>query len=230
MKKLSQAIVLASAMTAGLAAVHTAQAEVEVSASAAVASMYLWRGLDLGSGAPQVSGSLDVAAGGAYAGVWVGAGDTSFGNEYDLYAGFAGEAGDVSYDVGYATYIYAGSDIGFNEAADVYVKFGLGDASLAVYSNVTVDDGPGYVYMTLGYSMDAVSFNLGYNMDQDDEASAYSLDGADKEDFAHLDISYAVNDQLSFTVSQMVMADDGVASLEDQDTLVMLSYSLPVEL
>jgi len=55
MKKLSKAIVLASAMTAGLAAVNTAQAaDVEVSASAGVSNMYLWRGLDLGYGAAMV--------------------------------------------------------------------------------------------------------------------------------------------------------------------------------
>ena len=72
MKKLSQAIALAGVMTAGLTAVSTAQAEVEVSASASVANMYLWRGQDLSgsSGVPAVSGDLTVSASGAYAGVW----------------------------------------------------------------------------------------------------------------------------------------------------------------
>jgi uncharacterized protein (TIGR02001 family) len=79
MKKLSQAIALAGVMTAGLAAVSTAQAEVEVSASATVASMYLWRGKDLGNGAAAVSGDLTVSASGAYAGVWTSSGDTSWG-------------------------------------------------------------------------------------------------------------------------------------------------------
>ena len=59
MKKLSQAIVLAGAMTAGLVGVQTAQAE--VSASVGIANTYIFRGVDMGAGAGVVSGSLDYA-------------------------------------------------------------------------------------------------------------------------------------------------------------------------
>jgi len=230
MKKLSQVIALAGAMTAGLAAVQTAQAEVEVSASAAVSNMYLWRGMDLGGGAGQISGSLDLASGGFYAGIWAASGDTAFGNEYDLYAGYAGEAGAISYDVGYATYQYAGSDVGPNESADVYVNLGMDAFSFSYLSNMTVSGGPDYHYVALGYSMDKLSATLGYSMDADDDRNYYGFESAADENFAHLDITYAYNDNISFTASQIVMADDGVKSLEDQDMLVQFVYSLPIEM
>ena len=58
MKKLTKAIALAGVMATGLSAAAFSQAEeVEVSASAAVSNMYLWRGLDLGNGAAAVSGT-----------------------------------------------------------------------------------------------------------------------------------------------------------------------------
>jgi uncharacterized protein (TIGR02001 family) len=111
MKKLTQAIALAGVMTTGLTATTSVFAEdVEVSASASVASMYLWRGQDLGNGAAAVSGDLTASMGGAYAGVWTSSGDTAAGQEYDLYVGFGGEAEDFSYDLSIWTYTYSGDD------------------------------------------------------------------------------------------------------------------------
>jgi len=187
--------------------------------------------MDLGGGAAMVSGSLDVSEGGLYGGMWVGSGDTDSGNEFDLYFGYAGESGKFKYDLGYASYQYAKRDIGFNDSADVYLSLGYDALSFSVYSNVTVDDGPGYYYMALGYGFtDSLSASIGYNLDADDEESAYGKEGVEDENFAHVDITYAYNDNLSFTVSQMVLADDGVKSLEDQDTLVQLTYTLPVDM
>jgi len=111
MKKLTKAIALAGVMTAGMtAATSTFAEEVEVSASATVASMYLWRGQDLGNGAAAVSGDLTASIAGAYAGVWTSSGDNKFGNEYDLYVGYGGEVENFSYDVSLWSYVYPGSD------------------------------------------------------------------------------------------------------------------------
>src|SRR5690606_32090352 len=105
MKKLSQVIALAGVMSAGLVGVQAVQAE--VSASAAVANNYIFRGLLMGSGTPAVSGSLDYAhESGAYAGVWGTSGDTLAGDEYNVYFGFGGEASGLSYDLNVLTYVY----------------------------------------------------------------------------------------------------------------------------
>src|SRR5690554_1355223 len=105
MKKLSQVIALAGVMSAGLVGVQAVQAE--VSASAAVANNYIFRGVLMGSGTPAVSGALDYAHdSGAYAGVWGTSGDTAAGDEYNVYFGFGGESGDFTYDVNYLSYLY----------------------------------------------------------------------------------------------------------------------------
>ena len=63
-------------------------------------------------GGSSLSGGLDVDFGnGVYAGTWVGdtAGADYGTQEVDYYAGYAGEAGGLSYDVGYIMYTYPSS-------------------------------------------------------------------------------------------------------------------------
>ena len=68
-------------------------ATAEISASAAVASNYMWRGQELFAGGT-VSGSVDYGhESGAYAGIWISS--ESGKHEYDMYAGFGGESGDA---------------------------------------------------------------------------------------------------------------------------------------
>lgn len=232
MNKLSQAIVLASALTAGLAAVQTAQAEVEVSASATVSSMYLWRGQDLGYGSPAVSGDLTVSTSGAYATVWTSSGDNSAGNEYDLGLGYGGEAGDLSYDVSVWTYVYPSSDGdpvadhpdsrgNTFDASEAIVSLGYMGASFAYY--YTLSSNPDdYSYMTLGYEMGQFGATVGI-ANSDDDASKYT----------HLDLSYAYNDNLSFTLSKVVSQEadlDKGESGQDEDMKVVVSYSLPISM
>jgi uncharacterized protein (TIGR02001 family) len=228
MTKLSKAIALATAMTAGLAATATTQAE--VSASADIASMYLWHGQNLSGGAAVVSGSLDYSHdSGLYAGVWGTSGDATLGTEYDLYVGYAGSAGDFGYDVAYATYIYPGSasdDI--NDSAEVSLGFSYAGASLSFLKNTDTDANGEYLFTTLGYEMGKFGFTLG-------NASGTSTDNADSyfsTDYTHVDVSYAYNDNISFTASQIVdQAEEDAAGnpLLDDSTLFVVSYSLPIE-
>ena len=227
MKKLSKAIVLASAMTAGLAAVNTAQAaDVEVSASAGVSNMYLWRGLDLGYGAAMVDGSLDIAMGGAYAGVWTASGYSSWGSEYDLYVGYAGEVEDFSYDVMLVTYTYPSSAGGADQPdsegntfdfSEYIISLGYMGASLSYTGSMGAESSDDYSYITLGYGYDAYSVMVGISDDEGSEA-----------DYTHVDLSYAVNDNLSFTLSKIVDMDEDDSY--DDDLKVAFYYSLPVEL
>lgn len=221
MKKLSQAIALAGVMAAGVAAPQFAQAEVEVSASAAVANMYLWRGQDLGNGAAAVSGDLSASTAGAYAGVWTSSGDTAAGQEYDIYAGYGGESDGFSYDVSVWTYVYsggAGSDSTLGDLTDLIISLGFGGASFSFYQPLAGDDN--YNYITLGYGVDKVSATLG------------RADDGDGADYAHLDLSYAYNDQIAFTLSKVVdqSIDKGNAGHVDEDLKVVMSYSLPIDM
>jgi uncharacterized protein (TIGR02001 family) len=229
MTKLSQAIALATAMTAGLVGTTTTQAE--VSASAGIASSYLWRGQNLSNGAAVVSGSLDYGhESGAYAGAWVSSGDAKMGTEYDLYVGFSGEAGDLSYDVGYVGYIYPSqneeavadttNDIDstadeLGNMSDLYLN--LSFAGVDFTTNFS-DNGGDYVYNTLGYGMGAVSGLIGVNTDLEEDG---------KGAYTHIDLSYAYNDNLSFTVSKMVAQSAGTSAGSPE---FVVSYSLPIEL
>lgn len=224
MTKLSHAIALATVMSTGLMATTATQAE--VSASASVASSYLYRGVNLSNGAAAVSGSLDYGhESGAYAGAWVSSGDVGLGTEYDLYAGYAGEAGKLGYDVGYISYIYPSQSeelVGGDSAADE-----LGDIS-EVYLNLSFegvdfttnysDNGSDYVYNTLGYGMGAVSGLVGVNTDLEEDG---------KGAYTHIDLSYAYNDNLSFTVSKIVAQSSGNSAGSPE---VVVTYSLPIEL
>lgn len=211
MKKLSQAIALASVMTAGLVGVSTAQAE--VSASASIATEYLWRGQTLGLGIPALSGSLDYEhASGLYVGAWVSSGDGELGTEYDLYFGFAGDIGDFGYDIGYASYLYPMSDDDdINDAADVYLGLSYKAASLYLYKS-TDSDADGFYYVTSLAVSDSVSVDLGGTYDTD-------------EDYMHLDLTYSFNDNIAFTVSQIVTDDSDAL---DASTKLVMTYTLPI--
>lgn len=219
MKTLSQAVAMASLLTAGVMGAQVANADVEVSASAAVSNMYLWRGINLGApkGIGAISGDLSVSSNGAYAGVWASSGDAEFGNEYDLYAGYGMESGDFSADVSLWTYVYpTGTDTSDTmfDSTDLIVSLGFADASVTLYEKITSNPSDTR-YVTLGYGVDAVSALVGVSMS--DDASG---------DYTHVDISYAYNDNISFTFSQVVAQD--VDDTVDEDGKVVVTYSLPL--
>ena len=229
MKTLSKAIAIASLVSASALTAQVAQAEVEVSASVAASNMYLWRGIDLGSvvatddagddtaipgGAAAISGDLSISMGGAYAGVWTSSGDVDDGQEYDLYAGYALEAGGVSIDASVWSYVYpsqSDSDSMF-DLTEVVVSLGYAGASVTVYDNVAGDSD--YQYVALGYGMGDVSATVGQQI-------------TDGDDYTHLDISYAYSENLSFTASKVVAQDTNSAVEEDMHVQVVLS--LPIK-
>ncbi|BCD97414.1 TorF family putative porin [Marinagarivorans cellulosilyticus] len=234
--KLSKTLIassVAAVMAAGVMA--PAQAEVEVGASVGVASTYLWRGADLGSGTPAVSGDLNVSAAGFYAGIWGSSGDTGAGTEYDLYAGYGGSVGDFSYDLSVWSYNYptgAGytddNETDFTDWTDAVVSLGYGPMSFAAYIPVGKDNSSGdYMYYTLGADIGAFSLLVG--MHSDDVGGGGAVGQCAPEDAGeacspvHLNVSYAYNDNLSFTVSQFI-ADES----DDDDMKFVVSYTLPL--
>ena len=224
MKKLTKAIALAGAMSVAA----FAQADdhgVEVSASAAVSNMYLWRGTDLGQGTGAISGDLTASMGGAYAGVWASSGDITAGQEYDLYVGFGGEVEDFSYDISVWSYVYPGVSLEDGETegntfetSELILSAGFMGASASYYHTVSSNPDD-YSYLTLGYGVDAYSVTLGMAMDDVDTG------------YTHVDLGYAYNDSLSFTLSKIIDDEaEGTVDAQDDDLKIAVTYSLPIDM
>ena len=196
-------------------------ASAEVSSSAAVSSMYLWRGQDISSSAPVLSGDISYSHdSGLYAFAWgsslgaVGGVSNISSYELDLGAGYAGKAGDLGYDLGYYTFSYP-------------------EATKA-------DDLDGAEY-TVALSYDMVNFKAYIDAYGDNDYSYYTLDAsygaftgligvsdpkADKAGYTHFDLSYAASDKLTFTYSAPLSreANSGLSN----KPIIAISYSLPI--
>jgi hypothetical protein len=156
-------------------------------------------------------------------GVWVSSGDSQ--TEYDFYADYSGSVGDIGYSFGYVDYNYATTPDDSN-LEETYVGLNYGPVSLTVFNNTGNDSD----YTTLSYSAGAFTFTYGDTSDSGDAVAAVADDpateGVDETvaavaasigEATHFDVSYAVNDSLTFTVSKP----------EDEDAIVVASYSLP---
>ena len=185
--------------------------------------MYFWRGVDLTEGNAQVFGSLDYAhSTGLYAGVW-GSSEIG-GSEYDLYAGYAGSLGDFSYDIAYVDYNYPNSSTytqdEYRDFQEVILNLGFAGFSAAGYFGVgdygrgddSVDNEDNYY--TLGYSYDKYGVTVG----------TWDFE-ADDSNYTHVDLSYALTDELGFTVSKIVDSEAGNMD-DNDDTLFVVTYAL----
>jgi uncharacterized protein (TIGR02001 family) len=212
---------IAAGVAAASMTMVAAPASAEVAASVGIASTYLWRGYDLGSGTPAVSGDLSYSTGGAYVGAWASSGDTSAGTEYDLYAGYGMDlGGGFSFDISFWNYNYPSGpgylgteETDFFEHTDAILTLGFGPISFSYYEPIAGPSGyTEYNYYTLGGSVGAFSLTLG-------------MEDIDGENTYHADLAYAFNDNLSFIVSQQD-GDDSLAV--DTDPKFIVSYSLPI--
>lgn len=213
---------LGLAVSGSLLTAQHAAAEVEVAASVAVSSMYFWRGQSLGSGSPAVSGDISASTAGAYVGIWGSSGDDALGNEYDLYAGYGAEMDGFSFDISVWNYNYPNDPTGaydtFGSLSEVILSLGFGPVTFTYYDNVA--GGTGYEYYTLEGGMGSFSAKLGYS----------DPEGPDNN-YTHLDLTYAYNDNLSFTVSKLDNEEfDEAEGGVNEDTLFVVSYSLPIDL
>jgi uncharacterized protein (TIGR02001 family) len=211
---LTSAVAVSTLAAAAVAPV----AQAEVSGSVGVASTYLWRGYDLGSGTPAVSGDLSFSTAGFYTGIWGSSGDTAAGTEYDLYIGYGISFMDdfLSVDVSLWNYNYptgpgytADGETDFGDLSDLVISLGVGPVAFTMYDNVAGANG--YVYYTLGGSVGDFSLTVGMH------------DNVEGEDPVHVNLDYAYNDNLTFTLSQFV-ADES----PDDDLKFVVSYSLPI--
>ncbi len=138
-------------------------AQAEVTGNIGVYSKYVLRGIAEENSGAAVQGGLDYShASGFYAGYWGSSlgynydasgedGYTATGFENDLYLGFAGEAGSVSYDVGLIQYYYMSVD----DSNLTEVKLGAGFGPVGLQAQYLATDGwwgnAGDIYWTVNY-------------------------------------------------------------------------------
>ncbi|HEY5603427.1 MAG TPA: TorF family putative porin [Gammaproteobacteria bacterium] len=243
-KKLLPLTGAAALALSGIAAPMTASAD--VSASMAFSNMYLWRGLNissnfdeiednngtthfLGSGSPQISGSLDYThASGFYAGAW-GSNEGINGTETDLYAGFAGKLSEFSYNISYWWYLYpeaggVGPETGLSDTdlSEVVLTLGYGPVSAGIYMGVDTElqgvDGSDYFYYTLGFNF-LEKFNLTYG--------GWSFDEDGNNEYSHLTFTYSPTNELSFVVSK---AMEDIEDSIEEDPLFQVTYKKSFDL
>lgn len=211
--KMKQKLVAGAIALSAMAGFSVPAAHAEVSAAVGAANMYYWRGLDLGNGDPQIWGDLKVSGSGAYAGIWAASGDSVGGQEYDLYAGYGNSFGDFKFDISVWSYNYPkpaddGEPVSPGDLVEVVGMIGYGPIAFTYYENVEGNDD--YNYMTLAATFGAFSVKYGVHED----------------DLAHVDLTYAYNDKLSFTIGKVV--DDVDGSYNDEAKFVV-GFTLPIE-
>ena len=232
--KLSPVALATTLALGGLAVVPAANAG--MSASAAVSNFYLWRGRDVSGGTPQVSGSLDYKdESGAFVGIWgssvwgnASGGGTTDGIETDLYAGYVGAVGGLSYHVAFWEYLYpednalVGGDYSDSDLSELVLGMSYAGVGMTVFFGNDAAGGADYEYVTLDYTMGAFKILYGTWM-VDSTASTPNPDES-----SHLTFSYAVADNFTLTFTKGMQ--DTTSSVYDEDILFHLSYSLPIEI
>ncbi|MDC8832112.1 TorF family putative porin [Alteromonas gilva] len=211
------------------------------SANVSVANNYIWRGLTQTTNEPAVSGGIDYASdSGFYAGTWASnvqyGSDDVYSYEHDLYLGFAGESGDISYDFGYLYYNYdeeAGFDFG-----EIYGTVGYGgfSATLYVLANAEPDEGVdqdfGFgstTYLSLDYGFALASgteIGLHAGSHQGDFNEAFNGVPGDYRDFA-VTVS---NGGFAFMISTTDLDDAGPDATDNDSVKYTVSYSVDFEL
>jgi len=119
-KKYILGITLLSSLGVSAPIVH---AEGALSANVGFVSDYVFRGIYQADSS--ASAGIDYEISGFYAGTWFG--DVDLGLENDIYAGYGGEWGGVSYDLNYTAYMYTSDDPNAATGAfdDTYAEFGF---------------------------------------------------------------------------------------------------------
>ncbi len=226
MKRSIQLSSLAAAVALSAAALVPAVANAGTSATVGVSNFYLFRGLDLSNPNAQVSGSVDYTHdSGAYAGVWASNSGTGTSGEYDLYVGYATQIAGVSVDANLTSYEYpqAAGNNKLGSISEFILNLGydlgtMGKASFGVAQSLQGETlTTGYQYYTLGYSLDKMSATLGIQQ--------YGASAANN--YTHLDLGYAVNDEVSVTLSQIIDQDAkrADAGFIDKDVKINLAWS-----
>jgi len=213
----------------------------ELSANFAASNNYIWRGLTQTVNEAAISGGIDYATdSGFYVGTWVSnvsyAADDVYSYEHDLYAGFSGEAGSISYDIGYLYYNYdAEAQFDFGE---VYGSVGFAGFTLGlnVLANTEADEGLGqdfgfgeatYVYADYATEVgDGIELGFHVGFHEGDFSEAFNGVPGNYMDY---NISLSKNG-FSFMISDTDLDDAGADNLDNDDIKFVIGYSYDFEL
>jgi len=226
-KSIVLATAVASILVSGVAAA-------DLSANAGVFSNYIWRGVSQTADGAAGQGGIDWSHdSGAYAGVWTST--IAGGQEVDLYAGFAGEAGGLGYDLGVITYQYPVTpNINFTE---VYVSGSMSVVTLGVAYTVDAASGNKDAAFDSGdlYVSGSVDFPVGKS-DLSLYAGSYMFtnDGTNiggDADYNHFGASLS-KDGFTFALDKNDIDSNNVAlgSSTADKLRVTVSYSVDFEL
>jgi uncharacterized protein (TIGR02001 family) len=207
MTPLPKAFLAAALLAAQAVAV---QAQQSLTAGVALATDYLFDSVSQAHGTPVIQGYLEYEVRGFYVGLWGSRVDMPPDRlEYNIYAGYRGEAGGLSYDIGYWRYLYdaTGNCCGeaiLNLGAPVSDQVELG---LTVGYDFAASDWRSIVTVSYGVTeMMSVSAALGYN-----GAGAYTHWNAGVSlamtDTVGLDLRYYDGNGIGATVAAMLTAD-----------------------
>ena len=219
----------------------TASAENDFTANVGVTNNYIWRGLTQSENVAAVQGGIDFAAGnGFYAGTWASnvsyaPGDV-FSYEHDVYFGFSGEAGDISYDVGYLYYNYdEEAEFDFGE---IYGSIGYGgfSATLNILANTEADEGTGQdfgfgqaYYLSLDYGTEVGDgVELGFHVGHHDGDFNEAFNGVPGS-YTDYNISLAKNG-FSFMITGTDLDDAGPEGLDNDAIKFVVGYSMDFDL
>lgn len=224
------------------ATASVAHADGEWSANAAVSNNYIWRGLTQSNNETAVSGGIDYAdESGFYVGTWVSnvsyAADDNFSYEHDVYLGFSGEAGKITYDVGYLYYNY--DDAAEFDFGEVYGSIGIGGFTFGinVLANTEADEAPGqdfgfgeatYIYADYAFEISEgleLAFHVGRHAGDFNEA----FNGV-PDDYTDYNISLSKGG-FSFMISDTDTDDFGPEdNLDNDEVKFVIGYSMDFSL
>lgn len=213
----------------------------ELTANVGVNNNYLWRGLTQSVNEASVSGGVDYTAdSGFYVGTWASnvsyAADDVFSYEHDIYGGYAGEAGGISYDIGYLYYNYdAEAEFDFSE---LYGSIGVGAFTfgLNLLVDTEADEAPGQdfgfgeaYYLYADYATEIrngleLGVHIGYH--EGDFSEAFNgVPGA----YVDYNVSIA-KDGFMFMISATDLDDPGADNLDNDEVKFVVGYSMDFEL
>lgn len=205
---IASSILAASSLTATVQAADASP----ITANIAAASNYIWRGQTQTGDQAAVSGGVDYAHDSGFsAGVWVS--NVSGGYEQDLYVGYAGAFGPVSYDVAYTAYQYPAATSG--DFDEISVSVGYEMFSFGIAKTVGDDDNTrnqwtkGDVYMSLGAEFEVKKgLTLGVLYGDYDFDNVDSVAGGTGGDYSHINVSLSKDD---FSIAYDDTDEDGTA-------------------
>lgn len=223
---------------AGLSCLSAAGfAQAEVTANVSVTNNYIWRGLTQSLNEAAVQGGIDYTSdsSGFYIGTWASnveyAPGDDFSYEHDVYLGYAGESGNISYDFGYLYYNYdSAADIDFSE---IYGSIGVGGFTVGanVFVHTQSDEPDGidfsfgdtiYYYADYGFEVKE-GVDLGFHVGYHDGDFNEFFNGVPE---GYLDYNVSVSkDGFTFLVSGTDLDNSGSDGLDNDSVKFVVSYT-----